>query len=91
MLSGERRGRYELVLGAHYPLGYPRVFDTTLIADVFTLQSVHTGESHPSGVEVGIRRQAAPLTVLDVGIGTEFAGPAERTPFFATIGVSVGF
>jgi hypothetical protein len=89
--GGERSGRYELVLGAQYPLGYPRFFNTTLIADVFTQQSAHTGESNPTGVELGIRRQAAPLTVLDAGIGTEFAGPDERTPFFVTIGVSVGF
>jgi hypothetical protein len=87
----ERDGRYELVLGAQYPLGYPRHFDTTLLADVFTQQSVHTGDRNPSGVEVGIRRQIAPLTVVDVGVGTEFVGPADRTPFFATLGVSVGF
>jgi hypothetical protein len=89
--DGARSGRYELGLGAQYPLGYPRFFNTTVLADIFTLQSVHTGESSPIGIELGIRRQAAPLTVLDVGIGTEFAGPAERTPFFFTMGVSVGF
>jgi hypothetical protein len=34
--TGERDRRYSLVLGAQYPLGYPRHFDTTLLADVFT-------------------------------------------------------
>ncbi len=89
--GGERNGRYEVVLGAQYPLGYPRSFDTTLVADFFTEQSVHSGESNPTGFEIGLRRQIAPLTVIDIGVGTEFAGPAERTPFFATVGVSVGF
>jgi len=89
--DGRRTGRYEIVLGAQYPLGYPRFFNTTVLADVFTQQSVHAGESNPTGVEIGIRQQIAPLMVLDVGVGTEFAGPAERTPFFATVGVSVGF
>jgi hypothetical protein len=89
--DGERDGRYEAVLGAQYPVGYPRFMNTTVLADVFTQQSVHAGETNPSGVEVGIRRQIAPLTVLDVGLGTEFAGPAERSPFFATVGVSIGF
>jgi hypothetical protein len=89
--DGERNGRYDIVLGAQYPLGYPRFLNTTVLADVFTQQSVHSGESNPTGVEVGIRRQIAPLTVIDVGVGTEFAGPSERTPFFATVGVSVGF
>jgi hypothetical protein len=89
--GGERTGRYEVVLGAQYPLGYPRRFDTTLLADVFTAQSARSGGANPTGIEVGIRRQVAPLTVIDAGVGTEFAGPAERAPFFATVGVSVGF
>jgi hypothetical protein len=89
--DGERSGRYELALGAQSALGYPRLLNTTVLADVFTQQSVHTGASNPTGVEIGIRQQIAPLTVIDLGVGTEFAGPAERTPFFATLGVSVGF
>jgi len=88
--DGERNGRYEVVLGAQYPLGYPRHFNTTLLADVFTQQAVRSGESNPTGIEVGIRRQIAPLVVIDTGVGTEFAGPAERARFFATVGVSVG-
>lgn len=87
----QRHGRYELVLGAQYPLGYPRYFNTTILADVFTEQSVHSGERNPSGVELGFRQQLAPLVVADLGIGTEFVGPQERTPFFATLGVSMGF
>jgi hypothetical protein len=89
--NGGRGGRYAIVLGAQYPLGYPRHFDTTLLADVFTQQAVHAGDRNPSGIEVGIRQQIAPLTVVDFGVGTEFVGPADRTPFFATLGVSVGF
>jgi hypothetical protein len=89
--AGKRDGRYTVVLGAQYPLGYPRHFDTTLLADVFTQQAVRSGETNPSGIEVGIRRQIAPLVVIDAGVGTEFTGPAERVPFFATAGVSVGF
>src|SRR5215475_1100550 len=89
--NGERDGRYTVVLGAQYPLGYPRHFDTTLLADIFTQQAVHSGETNPSGLEVGLRRQIAPLVVFDAGVGTEFTGPAERTPFYATAGMSVGF
>jgi len=89
--DGGRNGRYDGVLGAQYPLGYPRHFDTTLLADVFTQQAVRSGETNPSGIEVGIRRQIAPLVVIDAGVGTEFIGPAERVPFFATAGISLGF
>jgi hypothetical protein len=88
---GERDGRYSLVLGGQYPLGYPRHFNTTLLADVFTQQALRSGETNPSGLEVGIRRQLAPLVVIDAGVGTEFTGAAGRTPFFATAGISVGF
>lgn len=89
--DGGRNGRYDVVLGAQYPLGYPHHFDTTLLADVFTQQAVRSGETNPSGIEVGIRRQIAPLVVIDAGVGTEVAGPAERVPFFATAGISLGF
>ncbi len=89
--DGGRDGRYNVVLGAQYPLGYPRHFDTTLLADIFTQQTVRSGAANPAGVEVGIRRQIAPLVIIDAGVGTEFTGPAERTSFFATTGVSVGF
>jgi hypothetical protein len=89
--DGERNGRYEIVLGGQYPVVYPRFMNTTVLADVFTQQSVHARETNPTGVELGIRQQVAPLIVLDIGVGTEFVGPAERTPFFATVGVSVGF
>jgi hypothetical protein len=89
--DGVRSGRYEIVLGAQYPLGYPRFMNTTVLADVFTQQSVHAGDTNPSGVELGIRQQVAPLTVLDLGVGTDFVGPAERTRFFAIVGASVGF
>ena len=89
--DGERDERYTVVLGAQYPLGYPRHFDTTLLADIFTQQAVRSRETNPSGIEVGIRRQIAPLVIIDAGVGTEFTGPAERRSFFATAGVSVGF
>jgi hypothetical protein len=89
--DGGRDGRYEVVLGAQYPLGYPHFLNTTVLAEVFTQQSVHAGETNPSGVELGVRQQVAPLTVLDLGVGTEFVGPADRTLFFATVGVSIGF
>lgn len=89
--SGRRDGRYEFVLGAQYPLGRPHSFNTTLLADLFTEQSTKYGKRNPSGVEIGLRQQLAPLVVADIGVGTAFVGPAERTPLFATLGLSVGF
>jgi len=95
ILSGvpreERDGRYEIVLGASYPVGAPRYTRTTLIADVFTEQSVRRGESNVVGAEVGFRHQLTPRVVLDAGVGTEFAGPADRSSFTFATGISIGF
>jgi len=89
--DAERDGRYEVLLGAQYPWGYPRSFTTTVLADVFTHQATRFNETNNSGVEIGMRRQIAPAIILDAGIGTEFIGLSERDLFFATVGVSLGF
>jgi Putative MetA-pathway of phenol degradation len=88
---GERDGRYELVLGASYPVGAPRFTRATLVADVFTEQAAHRGESNVVGTEVGLRYQLTPSIVWDVGVGTEFAGPSDRSPFFFATGLSWAF
>jgi hypothetical protein len=87
----ERDGRYKLALGASYPIGAPQFTRATLVGDVFSEQSTRRGESTVVGVEVGVRYQLTPRMVWDVGIGTEFAGPAHRSDLFLTTGVSFGF
>ena len=87
----ERDGRYELALGASYPVGAPRFTRATLITDVFADQPVTRGESTAVGIEVGLRYQLTPSIVWDVGIGTEFAGPRNRSPLFGSTGLSLGF
>jgi hypothetical protein len=88
---GERDGRYNFVLGASYPVGAPRYTRTTLIGDVFTEQASHTGEANVVGVEAGFRHQLTRRLIFDAGVGTEFAGPGDRSKFFFTTGVSFGF
>jgi Putative MetA-pathway of phenol degradation len=87
----DRDGRYEVILGASYPVGAPQYTRTTLIGDVFTEQGSRRGGSNVAGAEIGFRHQLTARVVLDAGIGTEFAGPAERSPLFLTTGISVGF
>jgi hypothetical protein len=58
---------------------------------VFADQPVTRGESTIVGLEVGLRYQLTPSVIWDVGVGTEFAGPASRSPFFAMTGFSLGF
>ena len=87
----ERDGRYKLAVGASYPVGAPRFTRATLVADVFAEQSARHGEPTAVGTEVGLRYQVTPRMVWDVGVGTEFAGPAERAKFSLNTGVSFGF
>jgi hypothetical protein len=95
VLSGtkpfERDGRYELTLGASYPVGAPKHTLTTLLGDVFTEQAPRRRDPQIVGAEVGVRHQWTPWTVLDVGVGREFAGPGNRSDFFLTAGFSIGF
>ena len=86
-----RDGQWALVLGASYPIGAPRHTRTTLVADVFAEQAPHRGEPETVGAEVGIRYQLTPRFVWDVGVGTEFAGPGDRSRVFFTTGLSFGF
>jgi hypothetical protein len=87
----EGGGRYKFTLGASYPVGAPLITRATLIADVFAEQPVRRHDSTTAGTEVGLRYQLTPRVVWDVGLGTDFAGPAKRSHFFMTMGVSVGF
>ena len=87
----ERDGRYKLALGASYPVGAPQFTRATLVGDVFAEQSIRRGESTTVGTEVGLRYQLTPRLVWDVGVGTEFAGPSERSAFSFTTGLSFGF
>jgi hypothetical protein len=87
----ERDGRYKLAIGASYPVGAPRFTRATLIGNVFAEQSSRRGDPTTVGTEVGLRYQLTPRIVWDAGVGTEFAGPAARSKFSFTTGLSFGF
>jgi hypothetical protein len=87
----ERDGRYEIAVGASYPIGAPKHTRTIVIGDVFTEQSKRRGASNTVGLELGVRHQLTPRLVLDGGVGSEIAGPGDRAPLFLNVGVSFGF
>ena len=87
----ERHGAYRMIAAVSYPIGYPRRFRETLIVDVYTRQSDLVGQSNHTGIEVGLRHQLSSRIVLDGGLGTEVAGPPDRSAVTGTIGLSVGF
>lgn len=49
------------------------------------------GQRNPTGMGIGLRHQVSSRIVFDAGMGTEFYGPADRSVFFGTVGLSVGF
>jgi hypothetical protein len=79
------------VAAVSYPLGYPTSFRDTIIANVFTRQSDLVGQRNPTGLGIGLRHQVSSRVVADAGIGSEVIGPPDRSVFFSTIGLSVGF
>jgi len=87
----ERSGTYRVVGAVSYPLGYPTSFRDTIIANVFTRQSDSVGQRNPTGMGIGLRHQVSSRVVVDAGLGTEFTGPVDRSTFFSTIGLSIGF
>jgi hypothetical protein len=85
----ERLVRYRLVAGTSFAL--PQQATTTLVADVFADQAVTRGEPETVGAELGLRHRLTPRVAVGAAVGTELAGPRDRAPFFATVGVSVDF
>src|SRR6267378_4378584 len=87
-LSLHLNAGYEFLVatGARDPIGAPQFTRATLVGDVFAEQSTRRGEPTAVGIEVGVRYQLTPRVVWDVGIGTEFAGPAHRSDLFMTTG-----
>ena len=45
----ERSGTYRVVAAVSYPIGYPTIFNDTIIANVFTRQSDLVGQRNPTG------------------------------------------
>jgi hypothetical protein len=87
----ERNSRYKFVFGGGYPVGSPKHTRTVLLADVFLNQAASRGERKTLGGEIGLRHQLRERLVLDLGVGSEFSGPTNRSPLYVNAGFSVGF
>jgi hypothetical protein len=85
----ERVARYHLVVGASFAV--PQHPTTTLVSDVFADQSVTRGRAETVGAEFGVRQRVSSRVAVGAAVGTEFAGPRDRSPFFTTFGLSLDF
>jgi len=90
--AGERRTLPGLILGYSQPLGYPRRFDRTLVAQLAVRAAPTNGNSALVNVGVGIRQQVTPRSVFDVGLKSDIAGGGgDRENFRLIAGYSSAF
>lgn len=85
--AGENKTRFGAVLGFSKPLGYPRHFDTTGLAELSLKQGEMRGDPAVAGLGLGIRRQISPRSVIDLGLQSELSG-RNRVPLRFIVGYS---
>lgn len=88
--SGANRMRVGAVIGYTNPIGYPRRFDTTGLAEVVVRQPVESGGSLITAIGIGLRCQLNPRSVLDFGLQSELSG-RDRTALRLIAGYSTSF
>lgn len=71
---GEREPTaWSFIAGYSVPLGYPRRFDQTMVAE---LVFRHIGGEWVGAAGLGVRRQMSPRSIFDIGLEAEFKGGA---------------
>jgi hypothetical protein len=91
--QNERRSSFAAILGYSSPLGYPRSFDKTVVAEFALIQGKNRGEGYTGSFGIGLRHQIDPRSVFDMGVTTDLfaARGAVRSPLRLAFGYSVGF
>ncbi len=91
--SNERNVAFGAILGYTSPLGYPRKFDQTMVAEFAVQQSRFRGQGYTGTLGIGLRRQLTPQTVFDIGVESDVFATrgAMQSPFRLTVGYSIGF
>jgi hypothetical protein len=91
--SDERNLAFGAIFGYTSPLGYPRKFDQTLVAELAVQQSRFRGQGYTGTLGIGLRRQLTPQTVFDIGVESDVFATrgAMQSPFRLTVGYSIGF
>jgi hypothetical protein len=82
--SGDPQNRVGAILGYSTPLGYPRSFDQTLLAE----WGVLAGSRVSSWVGVGLRKQVSATAVVDLGFQLDLAAPANNS---STLRLTLGY
>lgn len=90
---GERQTTVGAVAGYSSPIGYPKRFNQTLLAEIGAEQSRLKAGNINSWIGVGIRKQLSVTGVLDLGLQTDLmrSKGESRSPARFTVGYSVNF
>jgi hypothetical protein len=81
-----------VVLGYSRPLGYPRRFDRTILAEVGVRGSEEKGTDAIVSAGIGLRQQVGYQSVLDIGLQSDFAGDKrDRNDVRFIAGYSIAF
>lgn len=86
---GERQTRLGLILGYSSPIGYPKRFDDTFLAEIGFEQSRQVGGGIDGWIGVGLRKQVSPTAVFDFGIQSDFLRGSGASRL--TLGYSMAF
>jgi hypothetical protein len=90
--EGDRSIIPSLILGYSRPLGYPRRFDRTILAELGVRASEEEGEGAIVSTGIGLRQQVGYQSVLDIGLQSDIVGSdAERNDLRFVAGYSVAF
>jgi len=90
--SDEHRLTPALILGYSRPLGYPRRFDRTILAELGVRGSEEKGAAPIVSAGIGLRQQVGYQNVLDIGLQSDFAGGnGERNNVRFVAGYSTAF
>jgi hypothetical protein len=90
---GERQMRMGAILGYSNPMGYPKSFDQTFLAELGFEEGVANGSGINSWVGFGLRKQVSATGVIDLGMQVDLhrTGVEMRSPARLTLGYSFNF
>lgn len=92
-VAGERSTTVGAVIGYSRPLGYPRRFNQTLLAEIGVEQSRTNRGRLNSWVGVGLRKQLSATAVLDFGVQGDLSKDRgdTKSPARVSVGYSINF
>jgi hypothetical protein len=91
--SRVRRARLAAIMGYSNPIGYPKRFDQTLLAEFGIEQGRQKGSSFATWVGVGLRKQVSATGVIDLGMQFDIKNGDRQSysPLRLTVGYSCNF